>query len=263
MVRQVDVRKATNAYNRRMKKRGQRKRRGKRDSTKGMLKTYRYKFALNSQVLAAPLATANMAQFVAAPAGQNPLTNTSLSVLSGTCGFPNFIDVQLACSNALTDIANIGAFTVLYDAYKITKVHCEVEYLSNIAAANANGLMPTVYYWVDRDDAVVPAGLPQILGKQGIRKWHPTSSNSRKTISYTPCQRIGVQNSNPPTSTGITPGAELNRPMWINCSQGMVPGYALKMVIVDFYSPGAQNVNNAFRFNWHYDIAFRSPLVCT
>jgi len=236
---------------------------GKKDSTGGMRKVYRYKFALGSQVLYGKLDAVNSVDWAAAPAGQVPFKAANMAIMSGTNGFPNFIDVSLSCTNALTDIANIGAFTVLYDQYKITKVYCEVEYLSNIAAANANGLMPTVYYWIDRDDAVVPGGLAQILGKQGIKKWHPTASNSRKVISYTPAQKVGVQNAFPSTGTGVSLGGVLSKPMWLDCTQGMVPGFALKMVVVDFFSPGSAGCNNAFRFNWKYDIAFRSPLICT
>jgi len=185
-----------------------RKRRAPRDSTRGMLKQYRYKFALDPQVLAASQATAALVQFVAAPAGQYPFKNTSVGNVSSTNGFPAYVDVTLSTTNQLIDVQNIGAFTPLYDSYKIVKVHCNIEYLNNVSAVNGGGLMPTVYYWVDRDDDVVPASLPQIMGKQGIRRWHPTASNLSKTVSYTPCQRLGVQNANPPTGTGITPGAE-------------------------------------------------------
>lgn len=248
-------------------RRGKRKGRGRnRTSTGGMLKQYKYKFALQSQVLLASQSAANSVSWALAPAGTVPFKNTpgvNIGVTSGSSSFANICDVSLSCTNQLTDVQNIGTFTTMYDSYKITKVHCEVEYLSNVAANNTVGLMPTIYYWVDRDDAVVPSGLAQILGKQGVRKWHPTSSNSSKTISYTPAYKVGTVNSNPPSGTGITPGALMSKPMWLDCTQGMVPGYALKMVIVDFFAPGVSGVNNAFRFNWHYEVAFRAPLICT
>lgn len=245
-----------------MRKRAPRRRRAvKRDSTGGMRKVYKYKFKLNPQVLAASTTTALQAGFVAAPAGIVPLTNSFFALGLGTNGFVNYIDCSMSCSNQLTDITNIAPFTSLYDQYKITKVHCQVEYLANTAAVNGQGLMPTVYYWVDRDDSVVPGGLAQILGKQGIKKWHPTSSSSSKTISYTPCQRIGVSNQNP--GGVFTPAAELNKPCWLDSTQGTVPGFGLKMVICDFYAPGSVTTTNAFRFNWTYEIAFRSPIQCT
>lgn len=230
--------------------------------TRGMLKVYRYKFKLDPQILVSSLTLPGVMEFAPAPSGQVPFVTTQKAILPSQTGLPYYYDIYLSAANALTDIRNIAPFTALYDMFKIEKVHLQVQILANSAAVNGQGLLPTIYYWIDRDDAVTPTTFTSLLGKQGVRKWQPTATDTTLTISYTPAQLVGVPNAYPNTSV-FTAAAVPAKPMWLNNTQGNVPGFGIKLAMCDTLMQGTNLALTAVRLNWTYDIAFRSPLICT
>lgn len=230
-----------------------------------VLKPYSYKFTLDSQILratqsgtAGEMGWAGATGGIAGDGGTRPFTGIGPSITTGSCGLPNYYDIAMACSFGLNDIGNYASFTTMYDAYKLGKITLNIEYLNNVATINGGGLMPTMYLYWDQDDANVPT-LLNIQGKQGVKVRQ--FGNHNQTViktSWTPTTVIAQQ-----LEGGALAATAVNKPMWINCQDPSVRHYGLKIVLTDVYLSGATFLANVFRFNFEYDVKFRSPLLTT
>lgn len=221
------------------------------------LKTYSYQFKLASQVLVGTGGIPPLLSISGATgAGPLPLQNSNIIVYPSSSGLTNFYDFALAVPFKLEDVNNHAAFVAMYDAYKIRKVTCSLEFLSNVAATNGIGLMPTSYMVWDQDDSVIPVSITQISGKQGVKIRQ--FGNRSKTV-----QRFSLK----PTISqdvlvvgGASVAATVSKSTWLDCIHPDIQHNALKMFVTDVYLPPNSSVTTAFRFNWTYDISFRSPL---
>jgi len=220
------------------------------------LKSYRFKFNPTSQIL---VSTATSGQMVlSTTAGGAPIKPTSFTLVTpSSSGLPGFWDIAMAVPFQLADLNYVANFQSMFDAYKFGKVGVQIEYLNNTSNVNSTGLMPSIYMYWDQDDAAVPASLASISGKQGvkIRQFGDRARTSVRT-SFTPTTVMGIS-----TQAGIALAGVNNKPQWINCTQPAVNHFGLKMYITDVYLPGSSAVNQAFRFNFTYNIAFRAPLL--
>ena len=217
------------------------------------MKPYSYVFKLPSQIMTSQATTGNFAFSVLSSAGVLPLTNAKTATYSGSCGLPQFFDVAIATTFKLNDIANFNAFTSMYDAYKITRVTCNIEYLNNVSAVNSTGLMPSLFWYWDQDDATIPPTTLSIQGKQGVHRRRFTDTGV--TTSARPHISINA------AAPSAAPSAIVAKTQYIDCTSPDIDHYALKMMITDLYLPGTTAVLAAFRFNWTYEVSFRAPLL--
>lgn len=223
-----------------------------------MTRTYTYQFKLESQSLVSNTTPGSLT--ISTGSGQLPLipSGSNWSLLPSSNGLVNYYDLSYATVFALNDCKNYLNFSVMYDQYKIKRVGLELEYLNTSSLASASGLMPTAYFYWDRDDVAIPANLASITRRQGVkrRQFGNKSQISLRTRGK-PNLLMGVQDSITATLSGVVPLTA----KYIDCTQEDVPHYALKGFISDIYLPGAASTQ-AFRFNWTYDISFVRPLVC-
>jgi len=225
------------------------------------LKPYKYHFSLKSQAL---VPTNVPGQLIVAPGGGvAPIRSASnWNVVASATNFVNLYDIGLATYFTLEDLNYYANFTSMYDAYKITKVNLSVEYLQNMAISGQGAnpsVMPTIYFYWDQDDASPPTSLITLTAKQGVKQF--TFGNQGRSVlktSFVPLVSPVVGTSQPGTVAGIVP----SKKEWVNCTAPNVIHNALKMFITDVYLPGGIDVATCFRFNWTYDVSFRSPLLC-
>lgn len=227
------------------------------------MKTYNYKFHLTPQVITQALGGGgSMVLSVAsgpAPIFGAPSTGimSQTALTASTNGLPNFFDLGGAIPFKLSDVANYLPFTAMYDAYKINKVSLKLEYLSNVSAVNGLGLMPTLYTYWDLDDATIPNSF-LITGRQGVKIQQ--FGNKSKTALGT-AGRPAVTQALATVAAGAVPSG-IGKPQWINCANADVWHYGLKFALTDIYLPvAAGQISQAFRFQWTYDVSFRTPLI--
>ena len=231
-------------------------------------KTYNYKFHLLPQVLISdPLLTTM--NFVTNPlaSGQRPLDNGStFAQYPGACTLPGFVDLAFACTFRLADIQNLTPYIQMYDAYKINSITLELEYLNNSSLVGSTGLMPTVRVYNDQDDAIPPPNLTSLVAKTGTRmKQFGHGSQTKFRFTFKPTILKDVGNNTVGAGTTIS---SIAKSCWLNCngSGSSVDHYSMKMWISDVYAPGPLTTvkyANGFRFNWIYNVSFRSPTEAT
>lgn len=235
------------------------RRRRARNPRSAQLKHHKQTFKLQPQLLQSNPGTGN-AVILGVLGGSAPITAVSTAVAS-TTGFLNNWDFGLACSHALEDLASVGNWTALYDAYRITKVTATIEYCANSAGPQGSALLPTLYMYWDQDDDAPPTSIEDVNRKTGHRRFTPTSSKRSVSFSYRPTIRQSVTtsaNANSPYQISSTAGSP-----WLNCGGDgpKVLHYAFKLWVSDFYAIAGNNaVADAFRVHWKYDVQFRSPI---
>lgn len=229
---------------------------------RGVTTTYTYDFTLNAQIIGASPLTAGSFVLAASPAGQVPI-KTFLS-FGGTASptnsiFSNVSDLAFACSHQLSDIANYGKFQVMYDAYRINSVTVVMEYMNvSSPGPGAPGVSPTIYYYQDFDDSVIPVNLQNIIGKQGVQSFTPSAFQTVKAFTYRPRTNFSVEDAGGSSTTAI------NRPgQWLDSFTTDVDHFAGKFYIADMLAPGNSQATNAWRFTWKYNVSFRGPTACT
>ena len=224
------------------------------------LKHYRYKFELTPQLICNNT-SADGSRIIMPGLGtvQPAHPMTAVTTVSGSLGVAAVSNFAAACSFALNDTINWQSFVAMYDAYKINSVTITLEYLSNYAAVNGGGVLPTFYLYWDQDDQTVPTGVTQISGKQGVKKWQPASGRTQKKFKFVPVTRNVVYGGTTEEPQGaVVP----NKSQWINCTNPEIPHFAFKLVGQDMLAPiEANTILNCVRLNYVYDVSFRSPLL--
>jgi len=220
---------------------------------------YAYDFSLLPNVLVGGLTpTSSIIEFVAGSSqvGALPFENTKLGtpVGSGTL-FPNTWDFGFATTFKISDIANIGLYTALYDSYRLLKVDVEVSYLNNFQDGG-KGTLPTLYLYNDPDDAFIPVNLNDIQGKQGLRSLE-LGNKAITTYNHSVKLFTAPILNGPGTAVGFG----TKRPgQWLDCLSPNIEHYALKGYITDLYIPRSPQVTQAFKWKFKYHVEFRGPI---
>lgn len=234
------------------------KRRGLR-APRAQLKHYNYSFKLQPQSIISDLSGQQGVVIVNPANAVKPILPASLTLAGSSLGsLVNALDWSASAVFKLSDIANFSDFTEMYDAYKINSVTVELQYLSNSAAVNGSGILPTFYMYWDQDDATPPPTLKNILGKQGVKKWQPSSNRLTKRFKFVPLAANVIQDAQQLSSVAIP-----TKSQWIDCLAANVPHYAFKLFTQDWLTPGATNIVNVVRVHYTYNVSFRSPLLCS
>nr|WPR18652.1 MAG: capsid protein [Chemarfal virus 215] len=204
--------------------------------------------------------------------GSTNVTTSSGSLsnlVQSSTNFLNTFDFGIATAFRLSDIYHFIQFSSSFDAYRINSVTCICEYLHNAFQAQdsssiAGATMPTMYYYPDQDDAVVPTALDQVVSKQGVKMVQFGRKGQTiykfKIKPRTSTLMAGSENTTAPTSNGTN----INRAgQWLNCQTPDVPHFAMKWYMTDVQLPpsggGASN-QQCWRWTFKYNVSFRAPL---
>lgn len=204
--------------------------------------------------------------------GSSNITASSGSLsnlVASSTGFLNTFDIGIATAFRLSDLYHYLQYSTVFDAYRINSVTCICEYLANTVYAQdatgiSSGSLPTLYYYPDFDDYVVPTNLDTVVSKQGVKMVQFGRKGQTmfkfKVKPRTNTLMAGSQNSTAPTANGTN----INRPgQWLNCQTPDVPHFSMKWYMTDVHLPpsgaGAGN-NQAWRWTFKYNISFRAPL---
>lgn len=188
-----------------------------------------------------------------------PLSSTSIGTIqTSSTAYANYIDVGLAAAFKATDLNQWSTWRGLYDAYRIDRVDCTIDFLSNTSSVGGSTLLPSMYIYNDQDDAVPPNQLNFVTSKQGVRK-----------IQFANKMQTSIKHSCVPHSAGYLKGLaapsnqySVNKPhQWINSTSDDVAHYAMKFYITDILANSANAL--AFKFNFTYKMSFRGPLIAT
>ena len=199
---------------------------------------------------ALPLNGQTIVQAVGGPA----TSGTFSQMRPAVSGFADYWDVGLACSFKLNDLTNYTAFANQYDSYRINKVTCTIEYLSNTANVNGSGLLPTIYIYNDQDSATPPATLSAVVGASGVRQIQ-LANRMKTTIKHSCVPRILVDSQ---ASASI-----VGKPnQWLDCTDVAIDHHAMKFYLTDLFVPPASSTQTTcFKFTFHYHVQFRGPLA--
>jgi len=222
-------------------------------------KSYDYKFKLTPSYLNASQTTAGLMTWAPLsaesgywPGGTSPLTGTNSAT-----GFAGLYNYGLATAFRLGDVKNVAAWTDMYDAYRINKVECEVEFMQNQAWASGIGVLPTLYMVYDQDSAGVPSSLTTIQQQQNVKRY---CVGDKGRVRFSLSCRPRIQNivAAPSTQYAIAkPGA------WLNCASTGINHFGMKFYVTDLKVPGTTEAALAIKFQFTYYISFRGPLATT
>jgi hypothetical protein len=217
-----------------------------------MSKIYSYKFRLPPQFLLNAQAVPGTISYGGAGAGSKPLSSSNVLVYPSLSGLPNLYDIAFSVNHNLSDLANVGAYAAMYDAYKIGRINLRLQWMQNVSqSTGAPGVLPTVYHYYDQDDIAIPPSTTSISGKQGVViRQFGNKMKSSLNFSYVPIPAQTVFGSN-----AIVPKDR----QWLNCSFQNIPHNALKVYIADVFLPGG-TTQNGFRLQWEYNMQFRAPV---
>lgn len=174
-------------------------------------------------------------------------------ILPSSSGFDNYYDVGVATSFKLSDLSQEGLMADQFDQYRINRVDCVMEYLSNAAFVNGIGLLPTVYIYNDIDSAVPPTELARVVGASGVRQ-KLLADKQKITVRHSCVPRILID-SQAQASVAGKPG------QWIDCSERDIDHYAMKFYFTDLFLPPANSgQTTCVKFTFRYHIQYRGPL---
>lgn len=121
-------------------------------------------------------------------------------------------------ASALSDTANSGELTSLYDSYKILAIQYKI-----IPVNITDATMPCqLYIWNDYDDATNPA-----MTDYYERKHKEISLNGNRVITWT-CNKPAVASE---VSTGMVTAYAQKRSPLLDCGYSSVPHYGMKFVL--------------------------------
>lgn len=153
----------------------------------------------------------------------------------------------------LSNVLQSGDLTALYDRYKITGIKVKIIPLSNMATTNGQGLIPTMVYHTDYDDALTPTADADVRVKAGAKE---VRLDKVRTIFIKPKIADAILGA----SAGTAYSVPKNAP-YINMSYPDVPHYGLKMYFrdVNLNSATALSTNTCIRFETTYYVACKDP----
>ena len=267
----------------RMKKRAPRRHRRrvvrkKRSSGSKLIeKVYTYNFTPNSQYLASNPAAGGL--LTVQPVGSRTNGPLQLSQITGAgttvlpasqTGFGNYFDCGVGQDYSLSTLQNFSNFVNLYDNYRINYITLTITYLANTASVGDNastgtGMLPTVYWFVDHDDASIPLSIKNVTARPG-HKSHNFGMRQSCKIRIVPRVANIVYNDNTAGATQPLGYSQLSNKAWIDCQTYTTPVTSfnagvnyngLKLWFTDLWLPAADDINSAFKFDWNFIISFK------
>lgn len=153
----------------------------------------------------------------------------------------------------LSNVLQSSDLTALYDRYKITGIKVKIIPLSNVANTNGQGVLPSMVYHVDYDDAQTPTADSDVRVKAGAKE---VRLDRPRTIFIKPKIADAILGASAGTAYSVPKAAP-----YINMSYPDVPHYGLKMYFrdVNLSSSTGTSTNTCIRFETTYYIACKDP----
>lgn len=153
----------------------------------------------------------------------------------------------------LSQIQQPTDFTNLYDRYKIDKIKVTFLYQHNDSSVGGQGILPTMYYCVDYDDANVPT-YAQIRQKQYLRQ-KILLANKPFSVTFRP-KRLVTQ-----SDIDVTSNSMITNVGYTNCDNSTVNHLGLKFYLDHLYSglPATTTVNSMLQIQTTYYMSFKDP----
>lgn len=128
-------------------------------------------------------------------------------------------DVGHAFPFGLSLLPNYSEFTTLFDRYRIRQVDIRMNLLQHTA-----GTFPTVWAYMDDDDASIPLTKNAVLERQSVRPFTFSEAKSVYSVSIQPRWLLD----------GTSKASLAPRDMWIDMSTPSVSHYGLKLWVDNF-----------------------------
>jgi len=153
----------------------------------------------------------------------------------------------------LSNVLQSSDLTTLYDRYKINAIKVRIIPLSNFANVNGQGIIPTMVYHTDYDDATTPTSDSDVRVKAGAKE---VRLDKPRTIYIRPKIADAILGASAGTAYSVPKAAP-----YINMSYPDVPHYGLKMYFRDFNLQAATttSTNTCVRFETTYYISCKDP----
>jgi len=111
---------------------------------------------------------------IISPGATSPSSATSSTLsltIPSVTGFANYFDFGAGIYFKLADCRDSGRLIGVFDQYKINWVDVTITYLCNNTPVQGAGVLPTMYYVKDNDNADLPTNINDVNGKQGSKKF--------------------------------------------------------------------------------------------
>lgn len=169
--------------------------------------------------------------------------------VASTTGLTGYYDIPGAMSVSLNQLINYTEFTALFDKYKINWIRLRIFAGGNGASINGKGILPSLVWAVDEDDAVV-TGLTadSIREKMGSKERQFPQDGRPISIFIKP--KIAVADAWGGSQTTIN-GLSVKKADYVNCSYAGLPHYGLKFCLRDVL---LDTVTNNIYTNFRVDI---------
>lgn len=153
----------------------------------------------------------------------------------------------------LSNVLQNTDFTALYDRYKINAIKVKIIPLSTMANVNGQGVVPTMVYHTDYDDALTPTSDETVRVKAGAKE---VRLDKPVSIYFKPKIADAILGASAGTAYSVPKKAP-----YINMSYPDVPHYGLKMYFrdVNLSSSTGTSTNTCFRFETTYYMSCRDP----
>lgn len=153
----------------------------------------------------------------------------------------------------LSNVLQNSDFTNMYDRYKINAIKLKIIPLSSQASVNGQGLLPTMVYHTDYDDAETPTSDADVRVKQGAKE---VRLDKPVSIFFRPKIADAILGASAGTAYSVPKKAP-----YINMAYNTVPHYGLKMYFrnVNLSASTTTSTNTCFRVETTYYLSCRDP----
>lgn len=232
-------------------KKGKGMRRPKRRALpRAMAKSYNYTFQPDDQWIRSTSNT--VAGDVAIVPNQPPLSGASItSPIPAQSGFAYYYDMGVGMSFNLQNLATFNTYAKLYDEYKINSIQVKITYLTTNADIQGAGILPTLNYVPDQDNASAPITLKDVQGKAGCRTLRVSNTRNVLNLNIKPYTLTSVA-----TPTASYP-AKVQRAGWINTANTDIVHYAGKLWFQNLYLPVTSTTNTGLQFEYKFNVSFK------
>lgn len=159
-----------------------------------------------------------------------------------------YYNVPFSIDTSLSDVLNSSELIAIADKYKINWVKVQIYCTSNTASSGGTAQLPSVMWYVDEDDSVVPtastAGLNALREHMGVKIRQFKQNGAPLTIFYRP--KVGATVGG---AAGAATNAIVSPSKFINCAFADIPHYGLKGYLQDVNLASTASVYTQFKFD--------------
>lgn len=174
---------------------------------------------------------------------------------ASTTGLTGYYDIPGAMSVSLNQLLSYTELTTLFDKYKINWIRLRIFSGGNTASLNGKGLLPSLVWCVDEDDAIVTGlTVDSIREKMGSKERQFPQNGKPISIFIRP--KIAVADAWGGSQTTIN-GLSVKKADYVNSQYPSLPHYGLKFAFRDVL---LDTVTNGVYTNFRFDLALNVSL---